>query len=96
MGPGGRSDVIDLERGEAVRRRSSSCCCRPVERYRQHKIDDTLNEMTMKIDEVEQLRIMYSQFFSHNSAIQEELELHRNGHRDGIDKLLRRRYEQAR
>ncbi len=99
LGPSGRNqgpDGVDLERGEPVRRKSSSCCCHPVDRYRQRKIAGTLNELTMDIDEVEQLRIMYSQFFSHNSAVQEELELHRNGHRDEIDKLLRRRYEEAR
>ena len=50
-----------------------------------------LNELAMQIDEVEQLRIMYSQFFRYNSAIQAELELHRNFKREDIGKVLKKK-----
>lgn len=47
--------------------------------------------MAMQIDEVEQLRIMYSQFFRYNSAIQAELELHRNFTQEDIGKVLKKK-----
>ena len=44
----------------------------------------------MQVDEVEQLRIMYSQFFKYNTAIQAELELHRNLNQRDISRLLKK------
>ena len=45
----------------------------------------------MEINEIDQLQIMYSQFFRHNSAIQKELGMYRTYNQSEVKKLLRKR-----
>lgn len=76
-------DIVELEQGKAA------CNCLQKIRLQRHRRD--LDELAIQVDEVEQLRIMYSQFFRYNSAIQAELELHRNFKRKDIGKVLKRK-----
>jgi hypothetical protein len=76
-------DMVELEQAK------TRCgCFRRIRLSRQRR---GLNELALQIDEVEQLRIMYSQFFRYNSAIQAELELHRNFKREDIGKVLKKK-----
>ena len=55
--------------------------------WRKRKIRRMLSE----INEIEQLQILYSQFFRHNSAIQKELGMYRTYEQKEIQKLLKKR-----
>ena len=55
-----------------------------------NRLESQKAELTMQVNEVEQLRIMYSQFFKYNTAIQAELELHRNLNQRDISRLLKK------
>lgn len=44
-----------------------------------------------EINEIDQLQILYSQFFRHNSAIQQELGMYRTYNQKEIKKLLKKR-----
>lgn len=76
-------EMVELEQAK------TRCGC--FQRVRLSRQRRGLNELALQIDEVEQLRIMYSQFFRYNSAIQAELELHRNFKRKDIGKVLKKK-----
>lgn len=72
---------------KAQKKKQYGCCERMRRWWRERK----LRKMMTEIDEVEQLRILYSQFFRYNAAIQAELGMHRNFNQREIKRLLKKR-----